>query len=91
MILEGFARSQIQYMNLYFIFIMKDLNENTKDAKSYDFESSEFNREMKIDWQRRVKKGLPVSVDIPNDADEEDLAYLNAFRDWLDDGKPVKK
>ena len=60
-----------------------------KIEKSYDFASSEFNRSMKITWQKRVKMGLPVSVDIPNDADEDDIKYLEVFRDWLDDGTPV--
>ena len=44
--------------------------------KSYDFGKSEFNRKMKKIYQEREAKGLPNSVDIPNDADEDDLARL---------------
>ena len=58
--------------------------------KSYNFGASEFNREAKRLAQERLKQGLPVSVDIPNDADAEDLAMLNAFDKWLRDGHPVE-
>ncbi|WP_320978583.1 hypothetical protein [Bacteroides sp.] len=44
---------------------------------------------MKRIWQERVAKGLPVSVDVPNDADAEDLARSRAFLHWLNDGEPV--
>ena len=47
--------------------------------KSYNFGASEFNREAKRITQERLAKGLPVSLYIPNDADAEDLAMLNAF------------
>lgn len=33
--------------------------------KAYDFGASEFNREMKRIAQDRLKRGLPVSFDIP--------------------------
>ena len=36
--------------------------------KAYNFEASEFNRKMKRITQDRLKRGLPVSLDIPNDA-----------------------
>ena len=55
--------------------------------KSYDFGKSEYERNMKRLWQKQVAQGLPVSVDVPNDA--EDLARSMAFRDWLNDGEPV--
>lgn len=58
--------------------------------KSYNFGASEFNREAKRLAQERLKQGLPVSVDIPNDADAKDLAMLNAFDKWLRDGQPVE-
>ncbi len=57
--------------------------------KSYDFGKSEYERNMKRIWQERVAKGLPVSVDVPNDADAEDLARSRAFLHWLNDGEPV--
>lgn len=57
--------------------------------KSYDFGKSEFNRKMKKIYQEREAKGLPNSVDIPNDADADDLARLRAFGEWLSDGQPV--
>ena len=63
-------------------------NENIE--KSFNFGASEFNREAKRLAQERLKQGLPVSVDIPNDADAEDLAMLRAFDEWLRDGEPVK-
>lgn len=44
---------------------------------------------MKIACQKKVKKGLPVSVDILNDADKEEIQRLEVFRDWLDGGKLV--
>lgn len=68
---------------------MKHNDVTDKIEKSYNFDSSEFNSSMKIIWQEKVKKGLPVSIDIPNDADKEDLKLLSAFRDWLDDGQPI--
>ena len=40
-------------------------------------------------YQEREAKGLPNSVDIPNDADADDLARLRAFGEWLSDGQPV--
>ena len=73
--------------NQYNYIIMTNKDNNIE--KSYDFGKSEYNRDMKRIWQERVAKGLPVSVDVPNDADEEDLAISKAFRDWLDDGEPV--
>ena len=57
--------------------------------KSYDFGKSEFNRKMKKIYQEREAKGLPNSVDIPYDADADDLARLRAFGEWLSDGQPV--
>ena len=45
---------------------------------------------MKRITQERLAKGLPVSLDIPNDADAEDLAMLNAFDAWCRDGQPVE-
>ena len=45
---------------------------------------------MKRITQERLAKGLPVSLGIPNDADAEDLAMLNAFDKWLRDGQPVE-
>ena len=41
--------------------------------KAYNFEASEFNRKMKRITQDRLKRGLPVSLDIPNDATPEEL------------------
>lgn len=64
-------------------------NKDNNIEKSYDFEKSKYHRNMKRIWQERVAKGLSVSVDVPNDADAEDLARSKAFRDWLDDGEPV--
>ena len=57
--------------------------------KSYDFGKSEYERNMKRLWQKQVAQGLPVSVDVPNDADAEDLARSRAFLHWLNDGEPV--
>ena len=51
----------------------------TKDnniEKAYDFGASEFNRKMKRITQDRQKRGLPVSLDIPNDATLEELEEL---------------
>ena len=50
--------------------------------KAYDFGASEFNREMKRIAQDRLKQGLPVSLDIPNDATPEELEELKAFDAW---------
>ena len=58
--------------------------------KSYNFGASEFNRKMKRITQERLAKGLPVSLDIPNDADAEDFAMLMAFDAWCRDGQPVE-
>ena len=41
--------------------------------KAYDFGASEFNRKMKRITQERLKRGLPVSLDIPNDATQRNL------------------
>jgi hypothetical protein len=57
--------------------------------KSYDFGKSEFNRKMKKIYQEREAKGLPNSVDIPNDADAEDLEITRMANKWLRDGNPV--
>ena len=57
--------------------------------KSYDFGKSEFNRKMKKIYQEREAKGLPNSVDIPNDADAHDLEIVSAMEEWLRDGNPV--
>ena len=59
--------------------------------KSYDFGNSEFNRKMKKIYQEREAKGLPNSVDIPNDADADahDLEIVSAMEEWLRDGNPV--
>lgn len=59
--------------------------------KSYDFGKSEFNRKMKKIYQEREAKGLPNSVDIPNDADADDadLEITRLKNEWLRDGKPV--
>ena len=58
--------------------------------KAYDFGASEFNREMKRIAQDRLKQGLPVSLDIPNDATPEELEELKAFDAWTRDGQPVE-
>ena len=50
--------------------------------KAYDFGASEFNRKMKRITQNRLKRGLPVSLDIPNDATPEELEELKAFDAW---------
>ena len=36
------------------------------------------------------KRGLPVSLDIPNDATPEELEELKAFDAWTRDGQPVE-
>lgn len=58
--------------------------------KAHDFGASEFNREMKRITQDRLKRGLPVSLDIPNDATPEELEELKAFDAWTRDGQPVE-
>ena len=58
--------------------------------KAYDFGASEFNREMKRITQDRLKRGLPVSLDIPSDATLEELEELKAFDAWTRDGQPVE-
>ena len=58
--------------------------------KAYDFGASEFNREMKRIAQDRLKRGLPVSFDIPSDATLEDLEEIKAFEAWVMDGQPVE-
>ena len=58
--------------------------------KAYDFGASEFNRKMKRITQDRLKRGLPVSLDIPNDATPEELEELKAFDAWTRDGQPVE-
>lgn len=75
-----------------FIFVVLEINNMAKEniEKSYNFGVSEFNRKMKRITQERLAKGLPVSLGIPNDADAEDLAMLNAFDKWLRDGQPVE-
>lgn len=75
-----------------FIFVVLEINNMAKEniEKSYNFGASEFNREAKRLAQKQLKQGLPVTVDIPNDADAEDLAMLNAFDKWLRDGQPVE-
>ena len=50
--------------------------------KAYDFRAPEFNRKMKRITQNRLKRGLPVSLDIPNDATPEELEELKAFDAW---------
>ena len=72
------------------VLAMDYIAEKENIEKSYNFGASEFNREAKRLAQERLKQGLPVSVDIPNDADAEDLAMLNAFDKWLRDGQPVE-
>lgn len=65
----------------------------TKDKnieKAYDFGASAFNRKMKRITQERLKQGLPVSLDIPNDATLEELEELKAFDAWTRDGQPVE-
>ena len=52
--------------------------------------ASEFNRKMKRITQDRLKRGLPVSLDIPNDATPEELEELKAFDAWTRDGQPVE-
>ena len=47
--------------------------------KAYDFGASEFNRKMKRITQERLKRGLPVSLDIPNDATPEELEKLTGI------------
>lgn len=73
--------------NQYNYIIMANKDNNIE--KSYDFGKSEYNRDIKRIHQAQVAKGLPVSVDVPNDADAEDLAYIQAFTEWLNDGEPV--
>lgn len=58
--------------------------------KAYNFEASEFNRKMKRITQVRMKRGLPVSLDIPNDATPEELEELKAFDAWTRDGQSVE-
>ena len=58
--------------------------------KAYDFGASEFNRKMKRITQDRLKRGLPVSLDIPSDATLEDLKEIKAFEAWVMDGQPVE-
>ena len=58
--------------------------------KAYDFGAFEFNREMKRIAQDRLKRGLPVSFDIPSDATLEDLEEIKAFEAWVMDGQPVE-
>ena len=58
--------------------------------KAYNFEASEFNRKMKRITQDRLKRGLPVSFDIPSDATLEDLEEIKAFEAWVMDGQPVE-
>ena len=58
--------------------------------KAYDFGASEFNRKMKRITQDRLKRGLLVSLDIPNDATPEELEELKAFDAWTRDGQPVE-
>ena len=58
--------------------------------KAYDFGASEFNRKMKRIAQDRLKRGLPVSFDIPSDATLEDLEEIKAFEAWVMDGQPVE-
>ena len=72
--------------------MLLEINDMTKEniEKSYNFGASEFNREAKRITQERLAKGLPVSLYIPNDADAEDLAMLNAFDAWCRDGQPVE-
>ena len=48
--------------------------------KAYDFGASEFNRKMKRITQERLKRGLPVSFDIPNDATPEEVSLLRIDR-----------
>ena len=84
------------FTNLYPVsktlrFELKPIGKTKENIeKSYNFGASEFNREMKRLAQKQLKQGLPVTVDIPNDADAEDLAMLNAFDKWLRDGQPVE-
>lgn len=58
--------------------------------KAYDFGASAFNCKMKRITQERLKQGLPVSLDIPNDATPEELEELKAFDAWTRDGQPVE-
>ena len=50
--------------------------------KAYDFGASEFNRKMKRITQNRLKRGLLVSLDIPNDATPEELEEIKVFDEW---------
>lgn len=72
------------------VLAMDYIAEKENIEKSYNFGASEFNRKMKRITQERLAKGLPVSLGIPNDADAEDLAMLNAFDKWLRDCQPVE-
>ena len=66
------------------------MNKENNIEKAYDFGASEFNRKMKRITQDRLKRGLPVSLDIPNDATPEELEELKAFDAWTRDGQPVE-
>ena len=58
--------------------------------KAYDFGASEFNRKMKRITQDRLKRGLPVSFDIPSDATLEDMEEIKAFEAWVMNGQSVE-
>ena len=47
--------------------------------KAYDFGASEFNREMKRIAQDRLKLGLPVNLDIPNDATPKGIEDIRVY------------
>lgn len=66
------------------------MTKQNKIEKAYDFGASEFNRIMKRITQDRLKRGLPVSFDIPSDATLEDLEEIKAFEAWVMDGQPVE-
>lgn len=66
------------------------MNKENNIEKAYNFGASEFNREMKRIAQDRLKRGLPVSFDIPNDATPEELEEIKAFEAWVMDGQPVE-
>ena len=68
----------------------KVMTKENNIEKAYDFGASEFNRKTKRITQERLKRGLPVSLDIPNDATSEELEELKAFDAWTRDGQPVE-
>ena len=76
-------------VDVYFCPIKRNfvMTKGNNIEKAYDFGASAFNRKMKRITQDRLKRGLPVSLDIPNDATPEELEELKAFDAWTRDGE----